>query len=122
MDCRCCSVLPVSWKRKDGRLRYELLRKDVDDDFEESEKVSVIVGKERRMFVVDPFVLGEKPFRVLMETTESDIRREERTIFVNVDAILFEHMLWLIHNDLSSSCKFSWKEIIDFYSDESDES
>ncbi|KAK4260252.1 hypothetical protein QN277_003394 [Acacia crassicarpa] len=123
MDCSCsCLMLPVSWKRKkcnNGRRpRYEVLRKDEFDE-EYSEIVSVIVGKEKRMFVVEASILEEKPFRVLMETTDSYFRSEERAIFVNhVDAILFEHMLWLFHNnDFSSSSKFSWKDIIEFYSE-----
>lgn len=122
--CNCsCLVLPVSWKRKcnNGRchLKYEVLRKDYYDDFDESSQViSVVVGKEKRVFLVEPFVLEEKPFRVLLEMTESYYRREERSIFVNnVDSILFEHMLWLFHNDFSSSCSFCWKDIIDFYAE-----
>ena len=114
-------MLPFSWKRKcnNGRchLRYEVLRKDYDFD-ESSQVISVVVGKEKRVFLVEPFVLEEKPFRILMDMTESIYRREERYIFVNnVDSILFEHMLWLFRNDFSSSCSFCWKDIIDFYAE-----
>ncbi len=83
----------------------------------------MVVGKEKREFLVDPFVLEENPFRVLIETMKKDKkenfdvnRSKKRVIFVDVDAILFEHMLWLMHNDSSSLFNLNLKEIIDFYS------
>lgn len=80
----------------------------------------VVVGKEKRVFVVEPFVLKEYPFRILMETmTKREVRDfHEGVIFVDVDAILFEHMLWLLHNDYSSLFSLNLKEIIDFYDQE----
>lgn len=90
--------------------------------------VTVVVGKEKREFLVDPFVLEESPFRVLIETMNKDQERADfrdrrhvvygkrRVVFVDVDAILFEHMLWLLYNDCSSLFKLNLKEIIDFYS------
>jgi len=91
---------------------------------EESEKaVTVVVGKEKRVFMVEPFILQENPFRVLMDmSTKKDpvaekksLFSERREIFVDVDEILFEHMLWLMHNDTSSLFQLNLKEIIDFY-------
>ena len=86
----------------------------------------MVVGKEKREFLVDPFVLDENPFRVLIEMMKKNKKKkdeaedvmkrsEKRVIFVDVDAILFEHMLWLMYNDCSSLFKLNLKEIIDFY-------
>lgn len=113
-----CLVLPiVKWRRRSfgSRLGYRSLSHDADGP------VTVVVGKERREFLVDPFVLEEGPFRILL----SMMRREDRTtfdrneakqvIFVDVDEILFEHMLWLMYNDCSSLFKLNLKEIVDFY-------
>lgn len=89
-----------------------------------------MVGKEKREFYVDPFVLEKDPFRVLMEMVRIDCDKERKdVIFVDVDVILFEHLLWLVYNDSSSStssasssssssCSFfqlNMKEIIEFY-------
>jgi hypothetical protein len=80
--------------------------------------VTVVVGKERRAFSVDQLVLDSYPFRVLLETVA---RKEERrgggAIFVDVDAILFEHILLLACDGRSVSqiLQLDLKEIIDFY-------
>lgn len=118
-----CLVLPVTIFKKcytgGSRLGYRPLN---EDGFGESGRpVTVVVGKEKREFLVDPFVLEENPFRVLIEMMKKDEkdhvikRSEKRVIFVDVDAILFEHMLWLMYNDCSSLFKLNLKEIIDFY-------
>lgn len=117
-----CLVLPVSILRRrySGRLGYRNLSSG--GVFEDP--VTVVVGKEKREFLVDPFVLEENPFRVLMDTANKNAsvdeyatRRgdNERVIFVDVDSILFEHMLWLVYNDFSSLFKLNIREIIDFY-------
>ncbi|XP_074264684.1 uncharacterized protein LOC141587144 [Silene latifolia] len=124
MEC----LMPVSslMRRCSGRytssrLGYRPLAEDGDD------LVTVVVGKEKKEFLVDPFVLQEGPFRVLIETVMkgNDKNRpkvlkmegisNKRAIFVDVDAILFEHMLWLMYNDCSSLFKLNVKEIIEFY-------
>lgn len=123
--------MPVSLIRRrstGSRLGYKQL---IDDELELDQEsdvspVTVVVGKEKRVFLVDPFVLQENPFRVLMDIsmrkdpTVKDCfhftSRQQRVIFVDVDDILFEHMLWLLHNDASSFFKLNLKEIIDFYS------
>lgn len=79
---------------------------------------------------MEPFVLEENPFRVLIDIVSlreknkgrrkvgDDLkrgRRGKRVIYVDVDAILFEHMLWLMYNDCSSLFQLNLKEIIDFY-------
>ncbi|XVE65281.1 hypothetical protein DITRI_Ditri07aG0168400 [Diplodiscus trichospermus] len=121
-----CLILPVSLLRRRSmasRLGYRPLTEDGYGELER--QVTVVVGKEKREFLVDPFVLEESPFRVLIDTMKKkhskqaiDARREKRrVIFVDVDAILFEHMLWLMkNNDCSSLFQLNdLKEIIDFY-------
>ncbi|PIA39901.1 hypothetical protein AQUCO_02600389v1 [Aquilegia coerulea] len=111
-----CLVLPiVKWRRRSSmgsRLGYRSLSDDFDSP------VTVVVGKEKREFLVDPFVLEEDPFRILINMMRQERKGNEskRVIFVDVDAILFEHMLWLMYNDCSSLFKLNLKEIIDFYS------
>ncbi|XP_042487022.1 uncharacterized protein LOC122067253 [Macadamia integrifolia] len=123
----CCLVVPVAiWRRissgsgSGSRLGYRPLS---EEGFGNSGRpVTVIVGKEKREFLVDPFVLEEDPFRILLETmrTESkercfETQEEKGVIFVDVDAILFEHMLWLMYNDCSSLFNLNLREILDFY-------
>ena len=83
-----------------------------------SEAVTVVVGKEEKEFLVEPFVLEESPFRVLLEMVmrkEKEKEKEKKVIYVDVDSILFEHMLWLMYNDCSSFSQLNLREIIDFY-------
>ncbi|XP_021768174.1 uncharacterized protein LOC110732530 [Chenopodium quinoa] len=137
-----CLVMPVSVlvRRCSGRyLSSRLGYRSLDDDamLSDGELVTVVVGRERRQFLVDPFVLQESPFRVLIELAmqghhkhDHKNKRElenymdgiitnksstKRVIFVDVDAILFEHMLWLMYNDCSSFFKLNVMEIIEFY-------
>lgn len=123
MDCLVLPVTILKRRYTGSRLRYRPL---TEEGFEQSgHQVTVVVGKEKREFLVDPFVLEESPFRVLIEMMKKndqeknfvvDHRSKKRVIFVDVDAILFEHMLWLLYNDCSSLFKLNLKEIIDFYS------
>lgn len=119
-----CLILPVSALRRrcsSSRLGYRPLADDGSDD-----PVTVVVGKEKREFLVEPFVLEESPFRVLIDIVKKqnlgkvniNNGRNKRVIFVDVDAILFEHMLWLMQNDCSSFFELNLKEIIDFYAQE----
>ncbi|XP_040985793.1 auxin-responsive protein SAUR76-like [Juglans microcarpa x Juglans regia] len=123
-----CLVLPVTILRQcysGTRLGYRPLSQD---GFADSGRlVTVVVGKEKREFLVDSFVLEENPFRVLIEMMKKDDQEEsfdgesskKGVIFVDVDAILFEHMLWLMRNDCSSLFQLNLKEIIDFYAQDS---
>ncbi|GMH22603.1 hypothetical protein Nepgr_024446 [Nepenthes gracilis] len=123
-----CLVMPVAMLRRrysgshaGSWLGYRALT-DGGVSPSDDDQVTVVVGKERKEFFVDPFVLEQSPFRVLIETVRrkknrgrSEFKREKGVIFVDVDSILFEHMLWLMHNDYSSLFKLNLKEIIDFY-------
>ncbi|KAK8940762.1 hypothetical protein KSP39_PZI010295 [Platanthera zijinensis] len=90
-----------------------------------SAAVRVVVGKERREFLVDPFLLQREPFRVLMDMASNGrgFNGDKNAVFVDVDCILFEHLLWSVYNDFSSGSNSSsslfrlcLKEIIEFYS------
>lgn len=118
-----CLVLPVAILRRrfsSSRLRYRpLLEEGLGNS---GGPVTVVVGKEKREFLVDPFVLEEDPFRILMETMRKEgkerfyrTQEEKHVILVDVDAILFEHMLWLMYNDCSSLFKLNLRDILDFY-------
>ncbi|KAB2039210.1 hypothetical protein ERO13_D03G170700v2 [Gossypium hirsutum] len=116
-----CLVLPVSLLRKRSAASRQGYRPLTKDRYDESNRqVMVVAGKEKREFLVDSFVLEESPFRVLIDTMKKDYgeKREKngRVILVDVDAILFEHMLWLMQNDCSSLFQLNLEEIIDFYS------
>ncbi|XP_015896829.3 uncharacterized protein LOC107430498 [Ziziphus jujuba] len=129
-----CLVLPVSVLRKrymGSRLGYRALREDGFGGGVEN-PVTVVVGKEKREFLVDPFVLEENPFRILIQAMDNKKKKKKKkkkemikcvgngggkkkVVFVDVDAILFEHMLWLMYNDCSSLFQLNLMEIIDFY-------
>ncbi|XP_010531723.1 PREDICTED: LOW QUALITY PROTEIN: uncharacterized protein LOC104807956 [Tarenaya hassleriana] len=115
-----CLVLPVEKLRRlstGSRFAYRNLTGDMSME----DPVKVVVGKERREFLVEPFVLEESPFRFLMgpvkERTKNRFNRSKGVLFLyHVDSILFEHLLWLLRNDLSSFSKIDLVDIIDFYS------
>ncbi|CAL5187737.1 unnamed protein product [Lathyrus oleraceus] len=130
-----CLVMPVSLIRRrstGSRFGYKPLTDDELDQQDSDSRVTVVVGKERKVFLVDPIILQEIPFQVLMdismkknpeETEKNHFRftsshHDERVIFVDVDDILFEHMLWLMYNDASSLFKLNLKDIVDFYTHE----
>ncbi|MED6172393.1 hypothetical protein PIB30_049671 [Stylosanthes scabra] len=124
MDCLVMPVTLIRRRSVNSRMGYRPLS-DEDSSSCGHNPVTVVVGKERRVFMVEPFILQENPFRVLMEISmrkepEKDhfhfTSSQRRVIFVDVDAILFEHMLWLMQNDASSLFNLNLKEIIDFYS------
>ncbi|OIV92819.1 hypothetical protein TanjilG_00953 [Lupinus angustifolius] len=124
-----CLVMPISLihRRSTGsRFGYIPLNDDALDQ-ESNHPMKVIVGKEKKVFLVDPFILQEYPFQLLMnismkkEPEKKDrfhftrSHSQKRVIFVDVDVLLFEHMLWLMHNDASSLSQLNLKDIIDFY-------
>ncbi|GAA0187126.1 hypothetical protein LIER_34414 [Lithospermum erythrorhizon] len=135
-----CIILPVSALRRRysqswgsrRRLSYQPLADEDSNYYGGDEGVVVVVGvgEDKREFIVDPFVLQEDPFRILMdmviskeggggENKKSKLKNgggKRKVIFVDVDAILFEHMLWLMQNDESSLLQLNIKEIVDFYS------
>lgn len=90
----------------------------IDDSDDESEcTITVVAGKEKREFLVEPYVFKEIPFQVLLDHSTKKI--DWRKGVVDADGILFEHLLWLMHNDLSSLFKLNLKEVIEFYAQDS---
>lgn len=117
----CCVFL----RRPSTSSAYRLGYHSLDGDQEAAgpppppATVTVVVGKERRVFAVDQLVLDTYPFRVLLETAARKEERRGKALFVDVDAILFEHILWLAGcHDRSavSLLQPDLKDIIDFYS------
>ncbi|CAL0314353.1 unnamed protein product [Lupinus luteus] len=124
-----CLVMPISLihRRSTGsRFSYIPLNDDTLDQ-ESNHPVTVIVGKEKKVFLVDPFILQEYPFQLLMDISmKKDSEKKDRfhftrshsqkrVIFVDVDVLLFEHMLWLMHNDACSLFQLNLQDVIDFY-------
>ncbi|KAK8626259.1 hypothetical protein V6N13_133910 [Hibiscus sabdariffa] len=100
-----------------SRLGYRPLTEEGHGELDR--QVMVVVGREKREFSVDAFVLEESPFRALIDAMKKDDGKGEerrKVMLVDVDAILFEHMLWLMNNDCSSLFQLNVEEIIDFYS------
>ncbi|CAF1816448.1 hypothetical protein Bca4012_029432 [Brassica carinata] len=116
-----CLISPVMKLRRlssadSRRFAYRNLS---DDDMEDS-VIRVVVGKEKKEFMVEPYVLEETPFRVLIgsakDRTQSRFNRTGRVVWLDhVDSILFEHLLWLLRNDASSFSDMDVAEIIEFY-------
>ncbi|EER92784.1 hypothetical protein BDA96_01G521900 [Sorghum bicolor] len=112
----CCVFL--RWpSASPPRIGYRSLDAAAADADESPATVTVVVGKERRAFAVDRLVLDSYPFRLLLETVARKEERRGGAIFVDVDAILFEHILWLACDarSVSQILHLDLKEIIDFY-------
>lgn len=113
----CCPFFRSSFSR--SRLRYRLL---LPVGAPAEPPVRVVVGKERRVFFVDRFVLELAPFRILMQASGKGLRLRTRSVFVDVDAILFEHLLWLVFHERSAASapflQLNLMEIIEFYSED----
>ncbi|KAG6525367.1 hypothetical protein ZIOFF_015323 [Zingiber officinale] len=113
----CCPFFRPSFSR--SCLRYRRL---LPVSAPAEPPVRVVVGKERRVFFVDRFVLELVPFRILMRPAGKGLRRMTRSVFVDVDAILFEHLLWLVFHERSAASahffQLNLMEIIEFYSED----
>ncbi|KAI4372401.1 hypothetical protein MLD38_010639 [Melastoma candidum] len=124
-----CLVLPVSAlvrsRRWGSRVGYNPIVSEGGFGDPDDGLVTVVVGKERKEFLVDGTVLEEYPFRDLIDLLEKDglakherRRRKRGVMCVDVDSILFEHMLWLMYNDTRSLSELNLREVIDFYAQE----
>ena len=112
----CCVFLRWPSTSSATRLGYHAID---DEAGPPPATVTVVVGKDRRVFAVDQLVLDTYPFRVLLETAARKEERRGKSLFVDVDAILFEHILWLARchdRSAGSLLQLDLKEIIDFYS------
>ncbi|XP_039060374.1 uncharacterized protein LOC120204351 [Hibiscus syriacus] len=95
-----CLVLPASLLRRRSMGYRPLTKEDAYGELDRRVAVRVLMKKDNG---------GEL----------SDGKR--RVMLVDVDAILFEHMLWLMNNDCSSLFQLNVEEILDFYSQEGGE-
>ncbi|KAJ0240012.1 Uncharacterized protein HA466_0227120 [Hirschfeldia incana] len=116
-----CLISPVMKLRRlsSSDSRRFAYRNLTDEDMEDS-VIRVVVGKEKKEFMVEPFVLEETPFRVLIGSakhrTKNRLNRTGRVVWLDhVDSILFEHLLWLLRNDTSTFLDMDVVEIIEFY-------
>ncbi|CAN7061910.1 hypothetical protein IGI04_016610 [Brassica rapa subsp. trilocularis] len=71
--------------------------------------------------MVEPYVLEEAPFRILIgsvkDRTKTRLNRTGSVVWLDhIDSILFEHLLWLLRNDASTFSDMDVVEIIEFYS------
>nr|ADE76965.1 unknown [Picea sitchensis] len=86
--------------------------------------VTVVVGKEKKIFTVEPQILDSGLFQPLVEKAtvgriawEANSRKSPCVdcVFLDCDAILFEHMLWLVHNDDPSLRYLNLDMLMEFY-------
>ncbi|CAN6834765.1 unnamed protein product [Brassica oleracea] len=117
-----CFISPVMKLRRlsstdSWRFAYRnLTGEDIEDSV-----VRDVVGKEKKEFMVEPYVLEEAPFRILIgsvkDRTKTRLNRTGSVVWLDhIDSILFEHLLWLLRNDASTFSDMDVVEIIEFYS------
>lgn len=89
--------------------------------------VTVVVGNEKEIFKVEPHILDYGLFQTLMEKATvgkifgKDNGRKKSCndfVFLDCDAILFDHILWLVHTDDPSLRNFNLEILMEFYSQE----
>ncbi|CAN8285117.1 unnamed protein product [Cochlearia groenlandica] len=115
-----CLISPVMKLRcpssAESRLfSYRKLAENLEDSV-----IKVVVGKEKKEFMVEPYVLEEYPFKVLIGSVKDGFKnrfnRTGKVVWLDhVDSILFEHFLWLYVNDVSTFWDIDVAEMIDFY-------
>ncbi|CAH8357973.1 unnamed protein product [Eruca vesicaria subsp. sativa] len=118
MGCLIAPVMKLRSLSSAGSRRFAY-RNLTDEDMEDS-VIRVVVGKEKKEFLVEPYVLEETPFRVLIgsakDRAKRRLNRSGRVVWLDhVDSILFEHLLWLLRNDTSTFLDIDVVEIIEFY-------
>ncbi|XP_020240404.1 auxin-responsive protein SAUR78 [Cajanus cajan] len=85
-----------------------------DDDGESPSLRPVYVGKTRRRYLVSAEVVGHPLFRELVDRSrDGSEEEEEETINVACEVVLFEHLLWMLHN--ADPPPESLDELADFY-------
>ncbi|XP_014500821.1 auxin-responsive protein SAUR72-like [Vigna radiata var. radiata] len=74
----------------------------------------VYVGKTRRQYLVSAEVVEHPLFRELVDRSrDSSSEEEEDSINVACEVVLFEHLLWMLHN--ADPQPESLDELADFY-------
>ncbi|KAJ7543716.1 hypothetical protein O6H91_09G049800 [Diphasiastrum complanatum] len=102
--------------------------------------ITVLVGPERQAFAIEPQILDHGVVQCLVQKTRSAAGQESDAIiyknydwgmlktgrsgasratariFLDCDAILFDHILWLLNNDDPSLRHLNLDELMEFYS------
>ncbi|KAL0740480.1 hypothetical protein Bca4012_081993 [Brassica carinata] len=116
-----CLISPVMKLRRlsSADSRRFAYRNLIDEDMDQDSVVRVVVGKEKKEFMVEPSILEETPFRILINSVKDrtkKLNRNGRVVWLDhVDSILFEHLLWLLRNDASTFSDMDVVEISEFY-------
>jgi hypothetical protein len=119
------TCLPLLRTHSSQNLLYWYRR--LTNDTADSGTVIIVVGKEKRVFHADRHVLDTYPFKCLMKLAKMNGNLKEicgseckGMVFLDLDVILVEHMLWLISEKISSTCDHNlmldMREIVDFHS------
>ncbi|ESW10613.1 hypothetical protein PHAVU_009G223900 [Phaseolus vulgaris] len=86
----------------------------VATDADSSSLRPVYVGKMRRQYLVSAEVVEHPLFRELVDRSrDSSSEEEEESINVACEVVLFEHLLWMLHN--ADPQPESLDELADFY-------
>ncbi|KAK7304022.1 hypothetical protein RJT34_15012 [Clitoria ternatea] len=80
----------------------------------ETELRPVYVGRTRRRYLVSSDVVGHPLFQELVDRSREGGEEENKeTMNVACEVVLFEHMLWMLHN--ADPQPESLHELVDFY-------
>lgn len=88
---------------------------------ERSELQAVYVGKSRRRYLVSSDVVDHPLFRQLVERSRQDQDEDENvndmtnSISVSCEVVLFQHLLWMLHNAHPQLQPDSLHDLVDFY-------
>ncbi|GLJ21391.1 hypothetical protein SUGI_0393820 [Cryptomeria japonica] len=101
-------------------MGYQVLSLPVPTSFKRNKRspVTVVVGKEKKTFKVESQILEYYQFQPLLE--KASVGDRECCIFLTCDAILFEHMLWLVDTHDPSLRSLNVELLLEFYAQESD--
>ncbi|RDX72174.1 Auxin-responsive protein SAUR72, partial [Mucuna pruriens] len=102
------------WNSFSNKQESQVSMATVASDGESSSLRSVYVGKGRRRYLVSAEVVGHPLFRELVDRSRGDNSEEDDdTINVACEVVLFEHLLWMLHN--ADPQPDSLHELADFY-------
>uniref|UniRef100_A0A7N0V9S2 Small auxin up regulated protein n=1 Tax=Kalanchoe fedtschenkoi TaxID=63787 RepID=A0A7N0V9S2_KALFE len=82
----------------------------------EEKQLPVYVGKSRRRYLVDSETVNNPIFRELVErssSSEAEAEAEEDAVLISCEVVLFEHLLWMLHN--ASNAEWQVSELVEFY-------
>ncbi|XP_024519537.1 uncharacterized protein LOC112342243 [Selaginella moellendorffii] len=101
-------------------------RDDGDGDAEIQEKYladvpqgcfAVYVGRDRQRFVVGTCLLRDPLFRVLLDKAADEYGLDRQgALLIPCEAVLFDHICWLLGNNDPAAASLEMEELLDFYS------